>query len=55
MYSGEIGQKAQVSTWLLTTRRKGSGRRLLFALLVALLEIGLLIGLYFLASAFFPR
>jgi hypothetical protein len=55
MYSGEIGQKSQVSTWLLNGRRRRSGRRVVVALLVALLEIGLLIGLYFLASSFFPR
>ena len=55
MYSGEIGQQAEVSTWLLNARRKRSGRRLVVAFLVALLEIGLLVALYLLASSFFPR
>lgn len=55
MYSEEIGQQAQVSTWLLNVRRKRSGRRLLVGIVVAFLEVGLLVALYFLASSFFPR
>ncbi len=55
MYPGDMGQQAQVSSWLLVGRRRRSGRRVVVTLLVALLEIGLLIGLYFLASSFFPR
>ncbi len=55
MYSEEIGQPAQVSTWLLNARRTRSGRRLALTILVALLEVGLLVALYLLVSTFFPR
>jgi len=55
MYPGEMGQQAPVSSWLLVSPRRRTGHRVVVTLLVALLEIGLLIGLYFLASSFFPR
>jgi hypothetical protein len=55
MYSGEFGQQAQVSTWLLNVRRKRSARRVLLAVVVAFLEISLLVALYFMASSFVPR
>jgi hypothetical protein len=55
MYSGEFGEPAQVSTWLLNARRQRSTRRLLIAALVTVLEVGLLVALYLLASTFFPH
>ena len=55
MYSRDTGQPAQVSTWLLNVRRKRSGRRVVLALVVTFVEIGLLVTLYVVASAFFPH
>jgi hypothetical protein len=55
MSSGEMGQPAPISTWLLASRRKRSARRLLIGTLVVALEIAIVVALFFLARAFFPR
>jgi hypothetical protein len=55
MESGPMGQPAPVSTWLLAAKRKRSARRLVVGVLVVLLEIGVVMALIFLVSAFFPH